>query len=148
MTTESPAPQFSADLMFYAARGFIEGLSVTQRNVFQALFSGEQASTSTKTCLEQADFELGLQETADPCAPILSALGYALPRMTSAGWTVATEIERLWDRLPDKTKSQVRQKIEKAIETGRSGAVVDTAHWARVARLPVNETERAALTSF
>jgi hypothetical protein len=148
MTTESTTPQFSADLMFYAARGFIESLSASQRDVFQALFSGEQASTTTKTCLEQADFELGFDETPDPCAPVLSALEYALPRMTSAGWTVATEIERLWDRLPEKTRSQVRQKIEKAIQTGRSGAAVDTAHWTRVARLPVNETERAALTSF
>jgi hypothetical protein len=148
MTIDSPKPQFSADLMFYAARGFIESLNASQRDVFAALFSSDQAATSTKTCLEQADFELGFEETADPYAPILSALGYALPRMTSAGWTVATEIERLWDTFPEATRTIVRQKIEKAIQSGRSGAAVDTAHWSRVAILPVNEAEKAALTSF
>ncbi|MCS4088599.1 hypothetical protein [Rhizobium sp. BK176] len=146
--TDNLQLQFSADLMFYAARGFIEGLSASQRDVFTALFSGEQASVSTKTCLEQADFELGFEETADPYAPVLAALGYALPRMTSAGWTVATELERLWDTFPEKTRTMVRQKIEKAIQNGRSGAAVDTAHWERVARLPVNEVEKAALTAF
>lgn len=149
MTSDSFQPKFSQDLMFYAARGFIESLSVSQRHVFQALFSSrDQVAISLATCLEHADFQLGWDDTPDPNAPILFGLHYALPRMTTAGWTVATEIEGLWDTLSEKTRVDIREKIEKAIQSGRSGAAVDTAHWARVARLPVNEVERAALTAF
>ncbi|MBY3155221.1 hypothetical protein HFO56_23140 [Rhizobium laguerreae] len=148
MTNDNLRLGFSGDLMFYAARGFIEGMSRSQRDVFQSLFSGDQASAATATCLEQANFGLGYGESSDPYAPILSALDYALPRMSTAGWTVATEIERLWDTLPEPTRMLVRAKIDTAIRNGRSGASVDTAHWARVARLPIDEAERGELTAF
>ncbi|MBY3432729.1 hypothetical protein HFN89_00885 [Rhizobium laguerreae] len=148
MTTENLQSEFGGDLMFYAARGFIDGMSRSQRDVFQSLFSSGKAAAVAAICLEQASFKLGHDESPDPYAPLFAALEYALPRMSTAGWTVATEIKRLWDTLPEPTRMLLRAKIDTAIRNGRSGASVDTAHWARIARLPIDEAERGELTAF
>jgi hypothetical protein len=150
MTTElaDNNARFSKDLLFYAARGFIEALSPEQRDVFQTLFGGANADTSVKTSIEQANFERGEGNVVNPDAPVLSALQYALPRMSTAGWTVATEIERVWPSLSETTRKLIRSRINKAIEARRSGMAVDTAHWRRVAKLPVDEAEQKALSSF
>ncbi|MCV9964314.1 hypothetical protein OIU34_20720 [Pararhizobium sp. BT-229] len=141
-------PRFSRDITFYASRGFVESLNASQREVFLSLFEGQEMAFAIETSLEQARFEFGANETPNPDAPVLAALSYALPRMSTAGWTVATEIERMWPTLSDMTRKLVREKINKAIEAGRSGASCDTAHWRRVANLPLNEAERIERTSF
>jgi hypothetical protein len=142
------APRFNRDLLFYASRGFVQSLNASQREVFLSLFQGDGTTFAIETSLEQARFELAVDEIPNPDAPVLAALSYALPRMTTAGWTVAMEIERVWPTLSDTTRKLVREKIHKAIEAGRSGASCDTAHWRRVANLPVNEAERIERMSF
>ncbi|MCZ7862658.1 hypothetical protein O9X98_14885 [Agrobacterium salinitolerans] len=139
---------FSRDVLFYAARGFAQSLSAVQREVFLSLFGSPDPTFATETALEQARFEFGHVDEPNPDAPVLFALSYALPRMSSAGWTVATEIERLWPTLSEKTRKLIRTQINRAIEDGRSGMASDTAHWRRVASLPVDEAERLERMAF
>jgi hypothetical protein len=146
--TGLPEAGFSQDILFYAARGFVESLNGGQREVFLSLFGSPDASAATETALEQSRFEFGRSGEPNSEAPILFALSYALPRMTTAGWTVATEIERLWPSLSEKTRKLIRAQIKNAVEGGRSGMRSDTAHWAKVASLPVDEAERIEQMAF
>ncbi|MDW9481837.1 hypothetical protein GOB57_24625 [Sinorhizobium meliloti] len=139
---------FSRDILFYAARGFVESLDENQREVFLALFGGPDAAFARETSLEQARFEFGPSVTPNPDAPILAALSYALPRMTTSSWTVAAEIERLWPTLSERTRKLIRTQINKAIEDGRSGMSSDTARWRQIASLPVDEAERLERMTF
>lgn len=146
--SELPETRFSRDIRFYAARGFAQSLNAGQREVFLSLFVSPDAAFATETALEQARFDFGHADEPNPDAPVLFALSYALPRMSTAGWTVATEIERLWPTLSEKTRKLIRTQINKAIEDGCSGMASDTAHWQRVASLPVNEAEKLERMAF
>lgn len=146
--SELPESRFSRDIRFYAARGFAQSLNVGQQEVFLSLFGSADAVFATETALEQARFEFGHVDEPNHDAPVLFALSYALPRMSTAGWTVATEIERLWPTLSEKTRKLIRTQINRAIEDGRSGMASDTAHWRRVASLPLDEAERVDRAAF
>lgn len=147
MTSKYPHHRFGSDLVFYAARGFAQSLTASQREAMLSLFASDDKASILSAVLEQTEFELGHSSEGDPDAMILSALEYALPRMTSAGHSVATGIERSWNAISDETKSKIRIRVLEAIKSGRAGADCDVACWKRLASLPINEIERATRTS-
>lgn len=137
MTSRYPHHRFGSDLAFYAARGFAQSLSESQREAMLSLFASHDKTSILSAVIEQAEFELGHSSEGDPDAMVLSALDYALPRMTSAGHSVATGIERAWGAISAATRSKIRIRVLAAIEAGRAGAECDVACWRRLVALPV-----------
>ncbi len=135
--------------LVFSVRGFVQSLTDAQRAVFLELFEeGEDAKEVLSAALEQAKFERGYCPIEHPAPALMAALEYALPRSSAAPSIVADEIEKHWDSLSEATRKAIRDRIQLAVDEGRSGMDFDTREWLEIARKPLNEAERAERMQF
>ena len=132
----------------YAARGFVDTLTDSQREVLLSLFTVSRDREPTLAAiLEQASF-LQPDGGRDHRPALLSALDYALPRTSSAGSCVSCEIKTHWAGLGDTVRAAVKERVNVARNAGRAGMAMDRQMWAEIAALPVNEDERQDRSLF
>jgi hypothetical protein len=133
----------------FAARGFARSLTQEQRAAFMAMFAepGQRGTILLEAVMEQITFDRDEGAIPRDEALLLSALDYALPRMSSAVTWIADDIETNWGELSECGRLAIRQRIATAATTAL-WAASDERRWSRIASLPVNAAESEELKWF
>jgi hypothetical protein len=144
------APYLDDTTLAFAARGFIQSLSESQRDTFMSLFASVYDVDKTLSySKEQANFELSNTHEPSAAASLLAAIRYALPRQTYASSSVAHAVMRQWLNLTSEDQERVRTTVEEGLANNNSISGEDRRIWIEV--LNLNKAERKSIgqpTSF
>lgn len=103
---------------FLVARGIVKSMPQETQLAFLGLVSDQRNDLSIRNE-----------------AMLLTALNYALPRMSYVGGVVREVITRNWTALQKSTRTEILNRVRTAIRDGRAGADLDVTDWKMVLEL-------------